>query len=138
MEHATDKLTKSSHEDEYIDLGQDLTERAKLDLTGQHKAEIFFVQSMVAKNDDPYLKVGARILEGKARDKVVYGTVFKDGPLMQFVQVLGLDPDTVGSTLTKGQVIEKKVVIEVAPAKGGGRENSRGGGWVIRDFAPLA
>ncbi|MCA9442779.1 MAG: hypothetical protein KC964_18390 [Candidatus Omnitrophica bacterium] len=138
MKNFTDKLTASSHEDDWIDLGQDLTERADMDLLGQHPAEIVSIHPRKTKSGDPIQSVGARILEGAGKDEMVYGPVYKGQGLERFVRALGLDPKQVGSKLAKNQAIGKTVLIEVAPEEREGAGGAIEKSWVIRGFAPLA
>ncbi len=136
MENLTDGLTKSSHPEEYIDLGQDLSERVGLDLTGLHEAEIVSVHTRKSKDGNFVQNVGARILEGTGKDEVVFGPVFKNQILERFVRALSLDPAKVGSKLLKDQVIGKKILIDVATEEREGVAGVPETSWTIRGFAP--
>lgn len=136
MEKKTDHLSQASVDEAYVDLGQDLSERANMDLSGEHEAEIISFQSRTSAKGDTYHNVGALLLSDEGQGEKVYGAVFLNQSLERFVRALGLDPAKVGSKLSKDQVIGKPVLVEVV-----GEEQKRDGKapekvWTIKRFAP--
>lgn len=132
-----EKLTRSSLQNDYIDLGEDPGKRATLDLSGEHEAEITIVIAKVSEEGKPYRQVGTEITSGPGKGETVYGTVFQGRSLTKFIETLGLDPSTVGPKLQKVDVIGKHVRIRVEGEDResvGGRRDRR---YVVKDFSPL-
>jgi len=132
------KLTRSSTQDDYIDLGEDPGRRATMDLSGEHEAEIAIVIAKVSEEFKPYRQVGAEISSGPGKGETIYGTVFQGKSLQKFIEALGLYPTNVGPQLRKSDVIGKRVRIRVEAEERegvGGRTEKR---WTIKEFAPLA
>lgn len=134
-----DKLTRSSGPDDYVELHEDVSKRATLNLAGEHAAEIVSLSDETSKDGKPYRQVGAEIISNaETGGETLYGPVFRGRSLVRFTAALGLDPSQVGSRFHKDDVIGKRVRIRVEAEERegvGGRTEQR---FVIREFAPLA
>jgi hypothetical protein len=136
MSDSTIKLTTSSGPGEYIDLGHDLSNRVRIDLTGEHTAKVIYFSAEDIPDGRPF-RVGVSITEGDGTGEVVFGPVWPGRGLERFVQILGLTPDEVGSRLTREHVLGKHVRVRVEGDERegvGGRTEKR---WVIREFNTL-
>ncbi len=136
MSNPTGKLTPSSGPGDYIDLGQDLSNRTHIDLTGEHTAKVIYFSAEDVRDGRPY-RVGTSITEGDGSGEVVFGPVWPGRGLERFIQVLGLTPDEVGSRLTREQVLGKRVRIRVEAEEREGVGGITEKRWVVREFNTL-
>lgn len=112
-----------------------------VNLAGRQTAMIFQVKRVISPKGTPYHDVGAEIVSGPAKGKVVFARVLAGISREDLLRAAGLEPDSVRNQLKEDDLVNKIVRITVTAevTKVDGDKNIQADGkktthWTIHRF----